>query len=286
MQKPIPTEKHCDNFIAMPELPEVETVRRGIAPALIGKQLLGAAIREARLRWPVPPDLDIRVRGRRVVDVQRRGKYLLIRLDQGTLIVHLGMSGSLRWVRPDTAIEKHDHIDLLPEGDHILRFRDPRRFGALLLSDDPEQHPLIAGLGIEPLRPEFNGTWLYALTRGRTGPIKPLLMNASLLVGVGNIYANESLFRAGIHPNRAANRVSLARYERLVQEVKAVLAEAIEAGGSTLRDFVNASGEPGYFQLDYFVYGRDGQACKQCGSPLRLMRHGGRATVYCPTCQR
>ena len=286
MQKPIPTEKHCDNFIAMPELPEVETVRRGIAPALIGKQLLGAAIREARLRWPVPPDLDIRVRGRRVVDVQRRGKYLLIRLDQGTLIVHLGMSGSLRWVRPDTAIEKHDHIDLLPEGDHILRFRDPRRFGALLLSDDPEQHPLIAGLGIEPLRPEFNGTWLYALTRGRTGPIKPLLMNASLLVGVGNIYANESLFRAGIHPATPAGKLSRPRCARLVENIRATLEQAILAGGSTLRDFVDGLGKPGYFQQHYAVYGREGEACRVCGDSIRMLRQGNRATFFCPTCQK
>lgn len=286
MQKATPTEKHSRKIIDMPELPEVETVCRGIAPALVGKRLLGARVRQPSLRWPVPADLDARLRDRLVSSVERRGKYLLVRLDRGTLILHLGMSGSLRLVRPDVPLEKHDHVDFIPEGERILRYRDPRRFGAILLTDAPEQHPLIAGLGLEPLSEEFGGDWLYALTRGRSGPIKPLLMNASLLVGVGNIYANESLFRAGIHPASRAGSLSRPRCARLADSIRNTLEQAILAGGSTLRDFVDGQGKPGYFQQQYAVYGREGAPCLACGGTILSIRQGNRATFFCRNCQK
>jgi formamidopyrimidine-DNA glycosylase len=286
MQKPIPTEKHSCKIIGMPELPEVETVRRGIAPALVGRRLLGASVRQPSLRWPVPADLHDRLNGRRISAVERRGKYLLIRLDRGALILHLGMSGSLRLVHPDCRVEKHDHVDIFPEGERILRFRDPRRFGAILLTDDPERHSLIAGLGIEPLSAEFDGDWLYALTRGRSGPIKPLLMNASLLVGVGNIYANESLFRAGIRPETPAGQLSRPRCAQLAASIRSTLEQAILAGGSSLRDFVDGHGKPGYFQQSYAVYGREGAPCLVCGATIQSIRQGNRATFFCRTCQK
>jgi len=281
----------------MPELPEVETVRRGLMPRLVGARIADVLVRERRLRWPIAADFAERLRGRRIEAVERRSKYLLIRLsgsDAPTLLAHLGMTGSfvVHAIRPgeNPPLRMHDHVDILLDtaaGRFLLRYNDPRRFGSMhVFNGADSDQPLLAHLGPEPLTDALTGAYLFEQTRRRPGPIKQALMDNTLVVGVGNIYANESLFRAGIHPNRAANRISLARYERLVQEVKAVLAEAIEAGGSTLRDFVNASGQPGYFQLDYFVYGRDGQACKQCGGLLKLMRHGGRATVYCPNCQR
>jgi formamidopyrimidine-DNA glycosylase len=269
----------------MPELPEVETTRRGIAPGLIGRRLIGVRVREARLRWPVPPDLDGRVAGQRVVAVDRRGKYLLLRFARGALILHLGMSGSLRWVTPQATPEKHDHVDLLVEGGGILRYRDPRRFGAILYSDAPERHALLAGLGVEPLGASFDGAWLHAQTRKRKGPIKPLLMNAAWLVGVGNIYANESLHAAGIHPATAAGRLSKARCARLADCIRATLERAIAAGGSSLRDFVDDQGRPGYFQQSYAVYGRENLPCPVCGTAIRATRHGNRATFYCPNCQ-
>ncbi len=281
----------------MPELPEVETVCRGLAPTLTGARIADVIVREARLRWPVAADFAERLRGRRIERVERRSKYLLLRLsgsDSPTLLVHLGMTGSfvVRALRAgaNAPLRMHDHVDFLLDtasGRYLLRYNDPRRFGSMhVFTGADSAQPLLVHLGPEPLTDALTGAYLFEHTRRRPGPIKQALMDNTLIVGVGNIYANESLFRAGIHPNRAANRISLVRYERLVQEVKAVLAEAIDAGGSTLRDFVNASGEPGYFQLDYFVYGRDGQPCKQCGGALKLMRHGGRATVYCASCQR
>lgn len=270
----------------MPELPEVETVRRGISPALIGKRLRGACVRESRLRWPVPVDLDARVRGRGVVSVERRGKYLIIRLDRGALLLHLGMSGSLRLVSDETPVEKHDHLDLLIDGGRRMRFRDPRRFGALLHCTDPDTHPLIAHLGIEPLSDTFDGAWLHAATRDRASAIKPLLMDAGTVVGIGNIYANEALFHAGIHPGTRAGRLSRRRCDRLVDAIRATLLRAIETGGSTLRDFVDARGKPGYFQQNYAVYGRVGERCHACCSPIRMLRHGNRATFFCPQCQK
>jgi formamidopyrimidine-DNA glycosylase len=279
----------------MPELPEVETVRRGLESRLIYATVADVVVRDRRLRWPIAADFETQLRGQRIVAIERRSKYLLFRLtgaQNSTLLAHLGMTGSFVVHRADSppAGKTHDHVDVMLTGRReslVLRYNDPRRFGSMHFFQglDTEQ-PLLAHLGPEPLTDALTGEYLYEQTRRRTVAVKQALMDNTLVVGVGNIYANESLFRAGIHPDRAANRVSLARYKRLVLQVKAVLTEAIAAGGSTLRDFVNTAGEPGYFQLDYFVYGRDGQPCKVCGTPLKLMRHGGRATVFCPVCQR
>jgi formamidopyrimidine-DNA glycosylase len=269
----------------MPELPEVETVRRGLAPHLKGRCLVAAIVREARLRWPVPADLDARIRGRRILGLHRRGKYLLMRLDDAWLICHLGMSGNLRLVRADTPLRKHDHIDLLLDDGQVLRYHDPRRFGTLLWTVDPDSHPLIADLGVEPLSAEFDGAHLHALCRGRSSAIKQVLMDAHLLVGVGNIYANEALFHAGIDPRTRAGRLSRPRCARLAAAIREILVRAIEAGGSTLRDFVDGHGNPGWFQQTYRVYGRAGQPCAICGGRIRALRQGARATYYCPRCQ-
>jgi formamidopyrimidine-DNA glycosylase len=279
----------------MPELPEVETVRRGLESRLIDATVADVVVRDRRLRWPIAADFEAQLRGQRIVAIERRSKYLLFRLageERSTLLAHLGMTGSfvVRPVDSSIAYKSHDHVDIVLTGRQeslVLRYNDPRRFGSMhhFSGLDAEQS-LLAHLGPEPLTDELTGEYLYEQTRRRTVAIKQALMDNTLVVGVGNIYANESLFRAGIHPDRAANRVSLARYKRLVLQVKTVLIEAIAAGGSTLRDFVNAAGEPGYFQLDYLVYGRDGQPCKVCATPLKLMRHGGRPTVFCSTCQR
>jgi len=282
----------------MPELPEVETVRRGLESRLIDATIADVAVRDRRLRWPIATDFETNLIGQQIKAIERRSKYLLFRLagrssvDGHTLLAHLGMTGSFIVHAGDAppAYKTHDHVDLTMVGRKeklTLRYNDPRRFGSMHYFAGPDaEQPLLALLGPEPLTEALTGDYLYRETRRRTGPIKQALMDNTLVVGVGNIYANESLFRAGIHPNRPANRISLARYERLVHEVKAVLDEAIKAGGSTLRDFVNTAGEPGYFQLDYFVYGRDGQPCKVCATPLKLMRHGGRATVFCLRCQK
>jgi formamidopyrimidine-DNA glycosylase len=270
----------------MPELPEVETVRRGLAPHLENQRILGARVRDGRLRWPVPADLDETLRGRTVRTLARRGKYLLFRFDFGALICHLGMSGSLRLTEASITPEKHDHLDLPLEDGRLLRYRDPRRFGAVLWSDDPDRHPLLASLGVEPLSSDFDGASLYALCRGRTTAIKALLMDAHLVVGIGNIYANEALFHADIDPRLAAGRLSRPRCARLSDAVKETLTRAIAAGGSTLRDFVDGQGKPGYFQQTYFVYGRAGEACRRCGSPIRRIRQGARSTFFCPRCQR
>lgn len=270
----------------MPELPEVETVRRGLAPFLAGHRLLGARIREPRLRWPVAADLDILLRDRRVACLDRRGKYLLLRLDSGCLICHLGMSGSLRLEMATTPPGKHDHLDLLLENGRILRYRDPRRFGAFIWSEDPERHPLLAHLGVEPLSPDFDGGRLHALCQGRSTSIKALLMDARRLAGVGNIYANEALFHAGIHPLLAAGRLSRPRCVRLAAAIRDTLTRAIAAGGSSLRDFVDGQGNPGYFQQSYFVYERAGEPCRACGTSIRRIRQGGRSTYFCPRCQK
>ena len=270
----------------MPELPEVETVCRGLAPHLKNQILRGALVREPRLRWPVPANLDALTHNQRIHSLTRRGKYLLARLDNGALIMHLGMSGSLRMTPTEVTPEKHDHIDLLLDDNRVLRYRDPRRFGALLWSADPEQHPLIALLGIEPLTEAFNSDSLYALCQGRKTAIKLLLMDAHLIVGVGNIYANESLFHAGIDPRLSAGKLSRSRCARLVAAVQETLAKAIAAGGSTLRDFVDGHGNPGYFQQDYFVYGRTNLPCHICGSLIRQIRQSARSSFFCPRCQR
>lgn len=270
----------------MPELPEVEITRRGIEPHITGRRIVDIVVREPRLRWPVPRDLRKRLAGRTVDRVRRRAKYLLLDCGDGTLIVHLGMSGSLRWLAPDVPPGGHDHVDLVfREG--LLRLRDPRRFGSVLWHAAPaERHVLLRSLGPEPLDETFSAAYLHRATRGRRVAIKSLLMNQAVVVGVGNIYANESLFRAGILPRARAARLSLARCERLVAEIKATLADALAAGGSTLRDFHAADGSPGYFQQTYFVYDRAGQACRRCGTPIRVVRLGQRSTFYCAGCQR
>ncbi|MTZ13834.1 bifunctional DNA-formamidopyrimidine glycosylase/DNA-(apurinic or apyrimidinic site) lyase [Pseudomonas sp. JL972] len=270
----------------MPELPEVETTRRGIAPHLVGQRVSRVIVRERRLRWPIPEDLDVRLSGQRIEAVERRAKYLLIRFEAGTLIAHLGMSGSLRLVEGALPPAKHEHVDLLLESGQALRYTDPRRFGALLWSDDPLNHVLLASLGPEPLSEGFDGERLFQLSRGRSMAVKPFIMDNAVVVGVGNIYASEALFAAGIDPRRPAGGISRARYLKLADEIKRILALAIERGGTTLRDFVGGDGKPGYFQQELFVYGRGGEFCKHCGTTLREVRLGQRASVYCSRCQR
>lgn len=268
----------------MPELPEVETTRRGIEPHLTGRRLVDWQLRNPALRWPVVlPDI---LRGQTVRGVDRRGKYLLIALETGSLIVHLGMSGSLRVVPDDTPPGTHDHVDIRLAGGACLRLRDPRRFGSIhWLQGDDGAHPLLAALGPEPLGPEFDGDYLYRRSRGRRRAVKDFIMDAHIVVGVGNIYAAEALFAAGIHPQRAAGRIGRARYARLAGAIHDVLAAAIERGGTTLRDFTSADGAPGYFRIELAVYGRAGEPCHRCGRTLRGSARGQRATVYCPRCQ-
>ena len=269
----------------MPELPEVETTRRGVAPHVVGHRIARLVIYDGRLRWPVPRSLSDQVKGRRIEAVDRRSKYLLFRLEGGTLLVHLGMTGSLRLHRDAPPRRPHDHIDISLDNGVTLRYHDPRRFGAMLWVVDEASHPLLARLGPEPFDPTFSADYLYARTRGRRASIKVTLMDNHAVVGVGNIYANESLFRAGIRPATPAGRVSRPRLTRLVEAVREVLAEAIAKGGSTLRDFVDASGEAGGFQLDYRVYGREGLPCRVCRTPIRATRLGQRASFHCPRCQ-
>jgi formamidopyrimidine-DNA glycosylase len=271
----------------MPELPEVETTRRGIEPHLRGQRIARVIVREPRLRWPIPADLAALLVDREIGSVQRRGKYLLIPFEHGQLIMHLGMSGSLRIVTTGAPIKKHDHVDLELSSGQALRYTDPRRFGAMLwqpLADD--LHPLLAELGPEPLTDEFDGAHLFQRSRGRAAAVKTFLMDSHIVVGVGNIYANEALFGAGIRPDRAAGRISLARYQQLAQEVKVVLARSITQGGTTLRDFVGGDGNPGYFRQQLQVYGRGGEGCRVCGTALNEVRLGQRTTVFCRRCQR
>ncbi|GLX15724.1 formamidopyrimidine-DNA glycosylase [Pseudomonas straminea] len=270
----------------MPELPEVETTRRGIAPHLIGQRVSRVIVRERRLRWPIPEDLDVRLSGQRIETVDRRAKYLLIKAEVGTLISHLGMSGNLRLVEAGLPAAKHEHVDIELESGLALRYTDPRRFGALLWSELPLEHELLVRLGPEPLTELFDGERLYQLSRGKAVAVKPFIMDNAVVVGVGNIYATEALFAAGIDPRRAAGTVSRARYVRLAQEIKRVLAHAIERGGTTLRDFIGGDGQPGYFQQELYAYGRGGEFCKVCGNTLREVKLGQRASVYCPKCQR
>ena len=269
----------------MPELPEVEVTRRGIAPRLVGRTITSVAVRESRLRWPVP-DAVRSLAGRKVLAIRRRGKYLLLDCGDGHLILHLGMSGSLRVVAAGTPPEKHDHFDLGFEG-KLLRLRDPRRFGAVLwTTQPPEAHPLIRHLGIEPLSRSLDGRRLHALTRGHRAAIKQFLMDGRRVVGVGNIYASESLFLAAIDPRTRASRLSARRSARLARAVKSTLRKAIRAGGSSLRNFVGSDGAYGCFQHRAWVYGREGQECRRCGARIRRIVQGQRATYYCPGCQR
>lgn len=270
----------------MPELPEVETTLRGLAPHLLGRRIAAVAVRHPHLRWPIPQGLSALLKGKTIRGVRRRAKYLLVEFDHGTLILHLGMSGSLRILPAGTKPEKHDHFDLVLDSGKLMRLRDPRRFGAVLWqAGDAALHPLLADLGCEPLEPEFDADYLYQATRRRSAAIKQVIMDSHVVVGVGNIYANEALFRAGIRPQLAASKLSRPRCTKLVLEIRLTLRAAIELGGSTLRDFTNSAGEPGYFQQHYFVYGRAGETCNKCGTTIRQIRQGQRSSFYCPHCQ-
>ncbi|MDR2877738.1 MAG: bifunctional DNA-formamidopyrimidine glycosylase/DNA-(apurinic or apyrimidinic site) lyase [Chromatiales bacterium] len=271
----------------MPELPEVETTCRGIMPHVCERRVTAVRVRERRLRQPISSALESDFTGQVVDDVVRRGKYLLLRSAAGTLIMHLGMSGSLRVLGADApAPGVHDHLDLVFDDEVIVRLRDPRRFGlALWTREDPYSHVLLAKLGPEPLEEGFNGAHLYALSCGRRSAVKTFIMDAHVVVGVGNIYASEALFQAGIHPQRAAGRISMARYERLAQQIQIVLREAIRQGGTTLRDFSGGDGRPGYFAQRLAVYGREGEPCLSCGAPIRSIRQAQRSSYFCSSCQ-
>jgi formamidopyrimidine-DNA glycosylase len=270
----------------MPELPEVETTRRGIAPALLQRRVVELIVRDRRLRWPIVAGLENSLRGLTVRSVERRAKYILIGFDAGTLILHLGMSGSLRVLQNSVAHEPHDHWDLRMDSGLILRFHDPRRFGSLHWTEtDPDAHPLLAKLAPEPLTAPFDGEYLYRITRKRSVAIKHLIMNSQLVVGVGNIYASEALFRARISPRRGARRITRAEAQALAKAIRAVLSAAIKIGGTTLRDYVNAEGTPGYFRQKLFVYEREGLPCRVCKTPIKQFMQGQRSTYWCPRCQ-
>jgi formamidopyrimidine-DNA glycosylase len=270
----------------MPELPEVETTRRGLLSVVLGRRITAMTIYDRRLRWPVPRDLPDGVLGARVVALDRRSKYLLLGLDRGTLIVHFGMTGSLTAWQRAPARRAHDHVDWRLDDGTTLRYHDPRRFGAVLWTTEPPgRHPLLRDLGPEPLEPGFDGERLWRAARGRDVAIKAFLMDSHVVVGVGNIYANEALYRAGIRPTLRARRVSRERMAHLATAVQEVLRDAIASGGSTLRDYVNGQGEPGSFQFTHYVYGRQGEPCRRCGVPIRARYLGQRNTFYCPRCQ-
>lgn len=274
----------------MPELPEVETTRRGIAPHLIGRRIGEVTLRRPDLRWPIPSEVAQLLPGQVIESVERRAKYLLLRTEIGSALLHLGMSGMLRVLPPDAPLGPHDHVDIGIEaeagkGERVLRFTDPRRFGCLLWQWPGETHPLLAVLGPEPLTDAFDGDLLWHTSRGRKAAVKLFLMDNAVVVGVGNIYASEALFAAGIDPRTPAGRVSRARYARLAAEVKRILAWAIERGGTTLRDFLNPDGAPGYFFRELNVYGRAREACRVCATPIRQVVLGQRSTFWCPTCQ-
>jgi len=269
----------------MPELPEVETTRRGISPFALGQKITNIVVRQAKLRWPVNQQIGKLLEGLEIQKVSRRAKYLLLDTAKGQLMIHLGMSGSLRVVN-DEPPKKHDHVDICLSNGKIIRFNDPRRFGSVILNQQGLGHSLLNKLGVEPLSDEFSGQYLHLLAKGRKVAIKSFIMNNQIVVGVGNIYAQESLFLCGIHPNREACKISAARMIKLVSTIKQVLAKAIKAGGSSLKDFTGADGKPGYFQQTLCVYGRYGEDCNQCESQLKQLTIGQRTTVYCPKCQR
>jgi len=270
----------------MPELPEVETTRRGIEPHIVGKKVRSLVVRQSSLRWPIPDDLGNHIVNKKLLGITRRGKYLLLRFLNGHLIIHLGMSGSLRIIEDSARPKKHDHVDIVFSKKCYLRFHDPRRFGAILwTNDDVEEYKLIKKLGPEPLTDSFNYNYLFDKSRKRSKDIKAFIMDANIVVGVGNIYANEALFSAGIRPTKAAGKVTRKQYELLVSEIKKVLERSINQGGTTLRDFVGSDGKPGYFVQQLNVYGRNGQECKRCKKILKLIRQSQRATVYCSSCQ-
>ena len=271
----------------MPELPEVETTRRGIEPHTVGRRIVALQLHEPRLRWRVDSAIPGRIQGRRILHAKRRAKYLLLETEEGTLLLHLGMSGNLRVLPATTPRLTHDHFDLLLDSGNTLRFNDPRRFGSLhYTAGDPNEHPLLADLAPEPFDPQFNTDYLWRITRKRRVAIKQLLMNSKLVVGVGNIYANEALFRAKVRPRRRASSLSREEAARLTRAIKSILAMAIRVGGTTLRDYVGADGNPGYFKQKLFVYERAGEPCRVCKTPLRQLTQGQRSTYYCPRCQK
>jgi len=270
----------------VPELPEVETTRRGIEPHVVGRTITSLRIHDRRLRWPVDARISAAVAGQPIRRAGRRAKYLLLETDAGTLILHLGMSGSLRVLPASTPRIAHDHVDIELDSGQTLRFNDPRRFGSLLFAHDPAVHPLLKHLAPEPLEQEFDGAYLWNITRGRSVAIKQLLMNSRLVVGVGNIYASEALFRARIRPRRPARSLKLAECVRLARAIKATLNLAVKVGGTTLRDYVGADGNPGYFRQKLHVYERAGKPCRVCRRPIRQFTQGQRSTYWCAHCQK
>lgn len=270
----------------MPELPEVETTRRGLAPHVEGRRVRAVVLRRPDLRWPIPAEITELLPGQRISAVRRRAKYLLLDTDAGSALLHLGMTGSLRVLPASTPVGIHDHVDLQLSSGQVMRFTDPRRFGSLLWQPPGETHELLRALGPEPLSAEFDGDYMFERSRGRKAPVKTFLMDQRMVVGVGNIYAAESLFRAGISPLRAAGRVSRERYLALATAVKDILAHAITRGGTTLRDFISPDGAPGYFEQELSAYGRGGEPCPNCGRALRSADIGQRASVWCGHCQR
>ena len=271
----------------MPELPEVETTRRGILRFVRQRTIREVIVREPRLRWRIPPQLRQLAAGQQVRALRRRAKYLLFDLERGSMILHLGMSGSLRVLAAETAPLTHDHVDIVLDSGLCLRFNDPRRFGCLLWTeDDPLTHPLLQSLAPEPLSAAFDGEYLARAAARRSVAIKQLIMNSQVVVGVGNIYASEALFRAGIRPRRAAGRLRREEFNALVGAIRVVLRAAIRAGGTTLRDYVNPEGMPGYFRQKLFVYERTGEPCRKCATPIKHFVQGQRSTYFCPTCQR
>jgi formamidopyrimidine-DNA glycosylase len=270
----------------MPELPEVETTRKGISPHVKGRRVSGVKVRQTSLRWPIPSELGAHLLGHQLLDIHRRGKYLLFEFTHGHMLIHLGMSGSLRVVNPNELPKKHDHVDIC-FGDVCLRYHDPRRFGAVLWTADTiEAHRLLAHLGPEPLTDAFSGEYLFSQSRKRTKDIKAFIMDSHVVVGVGNIYANEALFSARIKPTKAAGKVSAKQYLMLVDEIKTVLKRSIAQGGTTLKDFVGGDGKPGYFVQQLNVYGRKGQPCVNCAKLLKEIRQSQRSSVYCTQCQK
>ncbi len=269
----------------MPELPEVETTRRGLLPHVEGQRVTAVVLRRLDLRWPIPREVPDLLTGQRIDAIRRRAKYLLLDTSAGSALLHLGMSGSLRVLPASTPVRVHDHVDIELGSGRVLRFNDPRRFGCLLWQPPGETHALLAALGPEPLADEFDGAALFARSRGRSAPVKTFLMDQAVVVGVGNIYAAEALFMAGISPLRAAGSISRRRYQALADAVKAILTHAITRGGTTLRDFISPDGAPGYFEQELLVYGRGGLPCKRCGRVLKQALIGQRASVWCTHCQ-
>ena len=270
----------------MPELPEVEVCRRGIEPHILNYTVSNVIVRNANMRWPITSTIS-EICGEKITSVNRRAKYLLLDTSKGTLMLHLGMSGTIRVIDQNTLVTKHDHFDLVLENGLALRLNDPRRFGSVLwVTENVHQHPLIKNLGPEPLLPDFTDDYLYNKSRNKSVPIKKFLMNNHIVVGVGNIYANESLFKAGIDPRKKAGKVLKRQYLELTRHIKETLARAIEQGGTTLKDFTQSDGKPGYFAQELLVYGRGGELCFTCKTQLNEIKQAGRATIFCPSCQQ